>query len=128
VPDQQSDITFTPEGKGWTIRRTMPDASMSELHLTTEEALRLCETAPAIKQRILQGLQGTRSSIRPVLAIPVEAFHMPVEAIGASVLLTMQPPAGEHLTYRMAPQLALQLARFLVERVEEIQVHRPIRQ
>ena len=105
---------------GWAIRRDTHGGEIAELRLSAEEAVQLMESAATWRDSILRRIQGARTAVHPVFAVPVERFDLPMEVLRENVLLAMIPPSGSHVTYSLAPRMALQLAEALRERTLDL--------
>jgi hypothetical protein len=103
-------LSLDQDSNGFTLRRKSADGTVVAIQLSGDELLGLKAQIDLWSSRLLQSLQEKSLSVRPIVVHAVRAADLAMDALQENILLALQAPTGEHMTFELPPEVAAHIA------------------
>ena len=101
----QSNLALDPSGDDFVLRRTNPSGKIESLLLSDADVLRLAQSAPLFRERILAKHNPTGAGAVAIYATPVVQVGLAPSSLGENVILTMVAPSGAQVSFDLPPNI-----------------------
>lgn len=113
-------LDVAEENDDFILSATDTGGHVASLRLTEEQMITLCQSAPAIRDRIVLRRSPEGADVSAVVVTPVSHVGIQSDSLKESVLLTLQSETRGRLTFALAPRGARLILEHLPKCLDEL--------
>lgn len=114
-------LSLDQDDNGFVLRQKNSDGTIVAIQMLLEDLFGLKAIVDMWSSRHLQSLQEKSGSLRPIVTHAVQAADLATDALRANILLALQSPRGDHMTFALPKKVAEKVAEEILSLLPQLE-------